>query len=77
MIEIRIGLAENAKELSVEIDESAEDFIKQVTGAVNKATGILWITDTKGRRTGIASSKIAYIEVEPEGEPRSVGFGAR
>jgi hypothetical protein len=74
MIDIRIGLAENPKELNIEVDESAEDFIKKVTGAVNKASGILWITDTKGRRTGVASSKIAYIEVEPEGEPRPVGF---
>lgn len=77
MIEIRIGLAENPKELNFEIDESTDDFIKKVTAAVNKASGILWITDTKGRRTGIASSKLAYIEVEPEGEPRGVGFGAR
>jgi hypothetical protein len=76
MIAIRIGLAENQKELLAEIDEQADEFIKKVTGAVNKGSGILWITDTKGKLTGIASSKIAYVEVESS-EPRAVGFGAR
>jgi hypothetical protein len=76
MISIRIGLAENQKELIADVDEGADEFIKKVTGAVNKGSGILWITDTKGKRTGIASSKIAYIEVESP-EPRAVGFGAR
>jgi hypothetical protein len=76
MIEIRIGLAETQKELLAEVEERADEFIKKVTGAVNKGSGILWITDTKGRRTGVASSKIAYVEVD-ESEPRPVGFGAR
>ena len=76
MIAIRIGLAENQKELLAEIEEEEDEFIKKVTGAVNKGSGILWITDSKGKRTGIASSKIAYVEVEA-GEPRAVGFGAR
>jgi hypothetical protein len=76
MISIRIGLAENQKELLADIDEGADEFIKKITGAVNKGSGIVWITDTKGKRTGVASSKIAYVEVEA-GEPKAVGFGAR
>lgn len=77
MIEIRIGLSENPKELAAELDETTEEFMKRVTAAINKGAGIFWVTDSRGKQTGIASGKIAYIEIEPEGDRRPVGFGGR
>ena len=37
---------------------------------------MLWLTDRKGRRVGVATSKIAWVEVGPEVEGRRVGFSA-
>jgi Protein of unknown function (DUF3107) len=37
---------------------------------------VLWLTDKRSRSIGVASSKIAYVELgTPEGD-RKIGFGA-
>lgn len=77
MIEIRIGMSENPKELAAELEETTEEFIKKITAAIKSGTGVFWVTDSRGKKTGVASAKIAYIEIEPEGDRRPVGFGGR
>lgn len=77
MTEIRIGLTDNPKELAVEVNEDPEKIAKRLTEAVEKEGGMLWLTDTRGKRVGVPAGKIAYIELEPEGAQRPVGFGAR
>ncbi len=37
---------------------------------------MLWVTDTKHRSVGIPVDKIAYVEIESEGDKRSVGFAS-
>jgi hypothetical protein len=74
MIEVRIGMTEVAKELSVEVDDDADAIVKQVSEAVGEPNGLLWLTDSKGKRVGITVAKLAYVEVESEAGPRSVGF---
>ena len=36
---------------------------------------MIWLTDTKGRRIGVTADKIAYIEIDEDGDNRRVGFG--
>lgn len=74
MTEVRIGITQVPRELSVEVEDNAEDVVKQVSKAMADANGLLWLKDSKGRKVGITVEKLAYIEVEPDASPRAVGF---
>jgi Protein of unknown function (DUF3107) len=74
MIEVRIGMIQVPRELSVEVDEDPDTVVKRVSEAASDPEGLLWLTDSKGKRIGITVAKLAYIEVEPDASPRSVGF---
>lgn len=74
---IRIGMIYTPKELEVELaDDAAPSIVEEVTDAVTKDTGMLWLTDKKGRRVGVATSKVAWVELGPESDARRVGFSA-
>ena len=36
---------------------------------------MLWLTDAKGRKVGIPSDKVAYVEIDADGTAKRVGFG--
>jgi DNA-binding MurR/RpiR family transcriptional regulator len=74
-MELRIGVIHTGKELSVEIDGSADDVIKQVEAALKNGDAFVWLTDSKGRRVGVTADKIAYIEIDEDSHNRRVGFG--
>lgn len=72
-MEVTIGVQNHPRELTLEIDESAD----QVAEAVKKALsdGVLELTDSRGRRVVVPTATLAYVEVGPE-ETRRVGFGS-
>jgi hypothetical protein len=72
-VEIKIGVVDTPKEISVESDESVEAISKAVQSAV-KDGSMLTLTDTRGRTFMVPAAKIAYIEIGP-GTSRKVGFG--
>ncbi len=74
-MELRIGVLHTPKELSVELDGTADEIVATIDDAVKGASAIVWITDSKGRRLGIPSDKIAYVEVDEDGANKHVGFG--
>jgi hypothetical protein len=74
-MELRIGVVHSPKELTVEIDGSADDIVKIVDDAMNGAAPIIWVTDVKGRKIGLPADKVAYVEVDDSGSSRHVGFG--
>ncbi len=74
-MELRIGVVHTPKELSVEVDGSANDVVKLVDDAIKGASAIIWITDVKGRKIGLPADKIAYVEIDDNGDGRRVGFG--
>jgi hypothetical protein len=37
---------------------------------------MVWLTDAKGRRVGVALDKLAYVEVDSEEGSKRVGFGS-
>jgi hypothetical protein len=77
-VDIRLGISESPKELVLEAPEgeTQENIEKLVEEAMSKDGSILWLTDKKGKRVGVPSAKIAYVELGPPKEERRVGFGA-
>jgi hypothetical protein len=69
---VRIGV-KSARELELEVDDP-----QAVSSAFEKALkgkdSVLWITDTRDHRFGIAIDSIAFIEIERPAD-RGVGFG--
>ena len=74
-MELRIGVLHTPKELSVELDGTADEIVAMINDAVKDGGAIVWVTDLKGRRLGIPASKIAYVEVDEDGANKRVGFG--
>jgi len=76
-VNIRIGMTHTPKELEIELEDgSGDDVVEEITKAVTEDTGVLWLTDRKGRRVGVVTAKVAWIEIGPETEGRRVGFSA-
>jgi hypothetical protein len=77
-VDVRIGVTHTPKEIEVELAEGADAdaLTKQIEEALASENGILWLTDRRGRRVGVPSSRIAYVEVNAASEDRRVGFGA-
>jgi hypothetical protein len=77
-VDVRIGVVQSPKEIELELPEGtdADKLSAQVEEAVGSETGVLWLTDRKGRRVGVPSSRIAYVELNTTTDERRVGFGA-
>lgn len=73
-MEIRIGVVHTPKEITLEVEGSAED-VKQSIAKALSDDGVLWLTDKTGREIGIPSERVAYVEVEPDAAAKRVGFG--
>lgn len=75
-MEVRIGITHTPKEIEVEPAGSADEVAAAVEAALSAGDGILWLTDRKGRRVGVPSARIAYVEIGSPHDDRRVGFGA-
>ncbi|MGI8425783.1 MAG: DUF3107 domain-containing protein [Actinomycetota bacterium] len=74
MLELRIGIVDSPKELSLEVDQKQDEVKASVEAAVNEGSSILWVTDRKGKQVGVPAGKVAYVEIDTESAARSVGF---
>lgn len=75
-MEIRIGIVQSMKELSVELPEGTDrDAIEKDVESALDGDKLLWLTDRKGRRVGVPAARVAYVEFSTASE-RNVGFGA-
>ncbi len=73
-MEVKIGIAESARELVVSSDQSADEVSDLVDAALaGGADGLLRLVDEKGRRYVVRAAQIAYVEIAPE-DGRKVGF---
>ncbi len=73
-MEVKLGVTYSPKELVVETDQSPDEVAKLVEEAVAGKTRVLWLSDTKGRRVGVPTEKLAYVEVGEEHPDKRVGF---
>lgn len=77
-MEVKLGVTDNPKELEIDIDQSGEELAKTVEEALATETRVvLWLTDSRGRRVGIPTDKLAYIEIGEENPEKRVGFASR
>ena len=74
MLQIRIGVHYSPKELTLEVEEGSEDFMAKVDSGLAEGSPMLWLTDRNGKRVGVPSDRLAYVEIEPESAYRSAGF---
>jgi hypothetical protein len=77
-VDVRIGVTYTPKEIEVELsdDTDRDQLISTIEEAVSAESKVLWLTDRKGRRVGVPSSKLAYIEIGAGEHDRRVGFAA-
>jgi hypothetical protein len=77
-VDLRIGVTHLPRELDLELDEDTDRaaFRKQVEEAVAAGSGVLWLTDRKGREVAVPADKIGYIEIGAPGDDHRIGFGS-
>jgi hypothetical protein len=77
-VDVRIGVTYTPKEIEVELsdDTDRDQLIATIEDTVSAEAKVLWLTDRRGRRVGVPSSKIAYVEIGADAHDRRVGFSA-
>lgn len=72
---VRIGVAESARELAVELSEDIDgDAVrKKLEDTLKAGDSVFWLTDRRGRQIGVPIARIAYLEIGGEQPP--IGFG--
>jgi hypothetical protein len=71
-VEVRIGIQDAVRELTLESTDTPDEVAKKVAAAL-KADGLLDLVDEKGHRIVVPASKLAYVEIAAP-EARKVGF---
>jgi hypothetical protein len=71
-LEIKIGVQNTTREITLESDQSMADVAKSVSAAMEEG-GAITISDTKGRSVLVPVAALAYIEFGEE-EHRKIGF---
>lgn len=75
-VDVRIGVTQAPRELTLEVLESERETVEGSIGAaLSGATDVLWITDKRGRKIAVPAAKIAYVEVGAADGDRRIGFG--
>jgi hypothetical protein len=74
-VEVKIGVQHANRELVLESEQSPDEVQELVADALAGKTGLLQLTDDKGRRVLIPADRLAYVEIG-EVSIRKVGFGA-
>ena len=77
-MDVRIGVTYTPKEIEIEVsdDTDRDQLIKTIEDAIATEGRVLWLTDRRGRRVGVPSSKLAYVEIGADAGDRRVGFSA-
>jgi hypothetical protein len=75
-VDIRIGVTDNPREIALQLaDDTDRDALKaEVDTALSDGTGVLWLTDDKGKEVAIPAARLAYVELGPAGS-NPIGFG--
>lgn len=72
-VEVRIGITDSPRELTIELSNTADDIESTVARALHEGSHIAF-TDEKGRRLIVPAAKVGFVEVSARSE-RKVGFG--
>ncbi len=76
-MQVRIGVVYSPREIEVELgDDDGEAVANDITKTLSEGAGILWLTDRRGRRYGIPTDKLSYVEIGAASAEHRVGFSA-
>jgi len=72
-MEVKFGITETPREVTIETSATPDQVADQVRQAIS-GSGVVDLTDDKGRRILIPAARIGYVDL---GAPaaRAVGFG--
>ena len=73
-VEVKIGVSDSPRELVFNSSDQPEVVEHQIKEALAGSAGVLSLTDDKGRRFLVQTSKISYVEIGAA-DTRRVGFG--
>jgi Protein of unknown function (DUF3107) len=73
-VEVKIGVTDSPRELSFNSTQTPAEVEEAVSAALSGEPGVLSLTDVKGRRYLVQSTRIAYVEIGAA-DVRRVGFG--
>ena len=73
-MEVKIGVTDSPRELVLQSAQTPGDVEELVVAALGKDSGVLALTDEKGRRFLVLNTRIAYVEIGAS-DSRHVGFG--
>ena len=73
-MEVKIGVTDSPRELTLNSAQTPAEVEKLVTDALGAESGVLSLTDEKGRRFLVQVAKLAYVEIGAA-DSRRVGFG--
>ena len=73
-MEVKIGITDSPRELVLSSTQTPGEVEELVSAAVQEGSGLLSLTDERGRRFLIHTAKIAYVEIGAA-DARRVGFG--
>lgn len=77
-MEIRVGVMYTPKEIEIDLGDEVdrEEVLDTIQKTMSSDEPMLWLTDRRGRRVGVPTDKVAYVEVGAEPGERRVGFSA-
>lgn len=73
-MEIKIGIMNVARELTVESSETADEVLANFGKALTVG-GLLTLRDEKGRQVAVPAASVGYLDLGSE-QSRAVGFGS-
>jgi hypothetical protein len=73
-VEVKIGVTDSPRELVLNSAQTPAEVEKLVSDALTGDPGVLSLSDEKGRRYLVQSTRIAYVEIGAA-DVRRVGFG--
>lgn len=72
-MEVKIGVLHSPRELTLDSAQTPAVVEQAVTDAIAAQSGVLTLTDEKGRRVIVPADRIAYVEIA-DSDGRRVGF---
>lgn len=73
-MEVKIGITDVAREVTIETQASADEVVEALRQAV-ESSGLFELTDEKGRRVIMPAARVGYLDIGGA-SARAVGFGA-
>lgn len=73
-VEVKIGISESPRELVLNSSQTPAEVEEEVRAALEKGSPVLDLTDERGRKVLVQTSKISYVEIGVA-DARRVGFG--